>query len=311
MKGFHVSRPSPALVVSFLALLVALSGVAVALPGRNSVDRGDIEKNAVTTKKIKKAAVKASRLANGAVRTTKIAGGAVAGPKLANDAVAAAKIVDGSVTAAEIGAAAVGSSEIGDGLVAESDLADGSVTTAKIAGSAVTSGAIAGDAVTSAKIAGGAVGSGEIGDGQVAPADLARPPRMFEYSQPADTTDVPILTAGDLLLRADCFLGGSGHVLRIEAASSSGSGTIESSGIAEIETGVESVQVNGPIPVDTSFVEVVSIADGDSGPQGTDGNFTVLYDGPGLFVSVDMTLVVIESGTSGSCAAGGIAISAG
>ena len=40
-------RLSPALVISVIALFVAIGGVAGALPGKNSVDSGDIKKNAV------------------------------------------------------------------------------------------------------------------------------------------------------------------------------------------------------------------------------------------------------------------------
>ena len=45
-KSKHL-RLSPALVISVIALFVAIGGVAGALPGKNSVDSGDIKKNAV------------------------------------------------------------------------------------------------------------------------------------------------------------------------------------------------------------------------------------------------------------------------
>lgn len=80
MKRFRVS---PALIVSIVALVVALSGVAVGLPGKNSVDKGDIKKNAVTSAKIKKGAVKTAKIANGAVATGKIENGAVTAGKIA------------------------------------------------------------------------------------------------------------------------------------------------------------------------------------------------------------------------------------
>jgi hypothetical protein len=43
----RIRKPSPALVVNLIALLVALSGVAVALPGKNTVDSGDVKKNSL------------------------------------------------------------------------------------------------------------------------------------------------------------------------------------------------------------------------------------------------------------------------
>jgi hypothetical protein len=49
----RINWPSPAMAVAFIALLAALSGTAVALPGKNTVDSGDIRKNAVNSKKVK------------------------------------------------------------------------------------------------------------------------------------------------------------------------------------------------------------------------------------------------------------------
>src|SRR4051794_13181245 len=45
--------PSPSMAVAFVALLLALCGTAIALPGRSSVKADDIAKNAVTGKKVK------------------------------------------------------------------------------------------------------------------------------------------------------------------------------------------------------------------------------------------------------------------
>lgn len=89
------SFPSPALIVAICALLVALSGTALALPGRNSVEANDIARDAVKAKHIRDAAV------------------------------GAGEIRDGEVRAAEIAAGAVGSGTISDGAVATEDLAAG------------------------------------------------------------------------------------------------------------------------------------------------------------------------------------------
>lgn len=64
MKRFGVRPPSAAMVVSLLALFVALGGTsyaAFALP-RNSVGSKQLKKNAVTTKKIKNGAVTAAKI---------------------------------------------------------------------------------------------------------------------------------------------------------------------------------------------------------------------------------------------------------
>ena len=40
MHGFRMRRPSASMSVAFVALIAALSGTAVALPGKNSVNSG-------------------------------------------------------------------------------------------------------------------------------------------------------------------------------------------------------------------------------------------------------------------------------
>jgi hypothetical protein len=60
-------RPSPALAVAFVALLAALSGTAVALPGVNTVDSGDIRNRQVKAKDIGRNAVTSPKIKNGAV----------------------------------------------------------------------------------------------------------------------------------------------------------------------------------------------------------------------------------------------------
>ena len=62
-------RPSPALVLSVVALFAALSGAAIALPGKNTVDSGDVKKNSLKGKDIKES-------------TLKLPASAVAGPQV-------------------------------------------------------------------------------------------------------------------------------------------------------------------------------------------------------------------------------------
>jgi hypothetical protein len=49
----RITRPSPTVVVSALALLITFSGVAGALPGKNTVDSGDVKKDSLKGKDIK------------------------------------------------------------------------------------------------------------------------------------------------------------------------------------------------------------------------------------------------------------------
>jgi hypothetical protein len=87
MRRFSSRKPSPAMVVAFIALLAALSGSAIALPGKNTVDSGDLKKNAV----------KAADIARNAVTTPKIRNGAVNGRKVRNNSLTGADIIESSL----------------------------------------------------------------------------------------------------------------------------------------------------------------------------------------------------------------------
>jgi hypothetical protein len=76
-------RPGPALIVALIALVAALSGSAIALPGRNSVDAGDLKKNAVGKQELKKDGVGKAEVKKAAIATGEIADGAVAEADLA------------------------------------------------------------------------------------------------------------------------------------------------------------------------------------------------------------------------------------
>jgi hypothetical protein len=138
MRG-HLS-----LVISCLALVVAMSGTAFAVgiaPG--SIDTKELAKGAVTAKKIKAKAVTARKirpsavgsvaLADGSVGSADLADGTVGSADLADGSVGAADLADNSVGASELLAGAVGTSVIADGSVGAADLADSSVGTSEIA----------------------------------------------------------------------------------------------------------------------------------------------------------------------------------
>ena len=74
--------PSPALILSMLALFVALGGSATALKGKWSVKRDDIAPKAVGTKQIANRAVSAHKIHADAVRTKQISDQAVGPWKL-------------------------------------------------------------------------------------------------------------------------------------------------------------------------------------------------------------------------------------
>jgi hypothetical protein len=87
-------RPSASLVISFIALAVAISGTAVALPGKNKVETDDLEKRAVTSKKIASKAVTTKKLKNLAVTSAKLGAGAVVGDKVADNSIGDGKLRD-------------------------------------------------------------------------------------------------------------------------------------------------------------------------------------------------------------------------
>jgi hypothetical protein len=93
--------PSPALVISCIALLVALgpkaSAVSSSVADPNSVDTAAIQNQAVTTPK----------LADEAVNDAKIAPGSVTASKIAANAITATNVVNNSITLAKISGADV------------------------------------------------------------------------------------------------------------------------------------------------------------------------------------------------------------
>ena len=113
-------RPSPAMVVACIALLVALGGTSIAAVSqvaKNSVGANQLKSNAVTNPKVANNAIKApelasnavvaAKIASNAVGSAKIASNAVSGPKIAANAVTGEKVQDGSLAAADLAAGAI------------------------------------------------------------------------------------------------------------------------------------------------------------------------------------------------------------
>lgn len=76
----RIRRPSPAMIVACLALLVALGGTSVAAVSqlaRNSVGTAQLQNNAVTTPKIRNNAVTTAKVANGSLRAVDFAAGQI------------------------------------------------------------------------------------------------------------------------------------------------------------------------------------------------------------------------------------------
>jgi hypothetical protein len=93
MKG----RPSPAMVVAFVALCVALAGTASALPGKNRVKKDDIARAAVRTQHIYKNAVRSKHIRARNVTRSKIARRAINSDLVGKDALTGENIVESSL----------------------------------------------------------------------------------------------------------------------------------------------------------------------------------------------------------------------
>ncbi len=116
-------RPSPALVISCLALFMALTGSAFAV---------GIAKNSVRSAQIVDGTVRAVDLRDNAVSSPKIAPDAVGGEEIAENAVESPEVAPDALTASDLGAASVASSEVADQSLTANDLGPGSVNASEL-----------------------------------------------------------------------------------------------------------------------------------------------------------------------------------
>jgi hypothetical protein len=109
MRKLAARRPSPALLLAFVALTIAVVGQAWAAPAKTKVvvvRKGQIAKGAVGAKALAKGAVRPRALAAGAVHPKALAAGAVGAAAIRPGAVGAAALAPDAVTS---GALATGS----------------------------------------------------------------------------------------------------------------------------------------------------------------------------------------------------------
>lgn len=131
-------RPSPAMIVACLALLLALTGSAIAAG-------------------LTKSSVRSSHIVDGTVRTVDLRDNAVNAPKIAPDAVGAEEIAENAVSSPEVAL---------DSLTA-GDLAPASVTSSEVADQSLTANDLGPDSVGASEIQANAVGAEEIGTSAV------------------------------------------------------------------------------------------------------------------------------------------------
>ena len=134
----RIARHLRAHVVGYLALFVALSGTAIALPGKHKVKSNDLAKHAVTGRALATGAVGNAKLRAGAVTSASIAdasvvnadlgNAAVTTPKLIDEAVARSKIEAGSVNGGKLANGSVNSAKVNDGSLQALDFAPGQIS---------------------------------------------------------------------------------------------------------------------------------------------------------------------------------------
>lgn len=111
-------RPSPALVISCLALFMALTGSAFAV---------GIAKNSVRSPQIVDGTVRTVDLHDGSVTTPKLGLASVGADQLAENAVTSAKVAPDSLTAQDLAPSSVTSSEVADQSLTGADIAPDSI----------------------------------------------------------------------------------------------------------------------------------------------------------------------------------------
>lgn len=116
-------RPSPALVISCLALFLALTGSAFAV---------GIAKNSVRSAQIVDGTVRGVDLRDNAVSAPKIAPDSVGSEEIAENAVESAEVAQDALTAGDLGAASVTSSEVADQSLTADDLGADSVRSSEL-----------------------------------------------------------------------------------------------------------------------------------------------------------------------------------
>ena len=155
-------RPSAALVLAFLALMVALGGTAVAA---TSINGSDIRNRSISGVKLKNQSVGTAQIRDRAVQSRDIQTGAVTVSKIRRGAVTRSKIAANSVTSNRIAPGAVISGDIRNGTVTRGDLAASARVPAVVVRQSVVQGVVNGAVAetTAACAAGEVLLSGGVG----------------------------------------------------------------------------------------------------------------------------------------------------
>ena len=211
------ARPTPSMVISMIALFVALSGTAVALDGSNTVFSDDIVNGEV----------RSADLAANSVATPDLATGAVTAPKLAAQSVNSANVLNESLLGIDIAEGGVGAAEIAPDAVAGSEVADSSLTGADIADESLLDGddiaGITGADINTSSLDGNDVAGNGLTGTDINESTLGAVPnatnaananevdglgaRSFEFQGGTGAVTTVVMSQGGLVLKADCDSG--------------------------------------------------------------------------------------------------------
>ncbi len=116
-------RPSPAMVVAMTALFVAIGGTALALPGQNKVNSGDVKNETLLSEDLKDdQAVASDDIIDETLRSDDIGSGAVRADEIAGNSVGTSEITH--VETEDLQTEAVKSAKIAPNAVGGGDLAN-------------------------------------------------------------------------------------------------------------------------------------------------------------------------------------------
>lgn len=240
----RVRRHLQSHVVAYVALFVALSGSALALPGKNSVKSNDIKRGAVKGRAIAEGAVKRAKIRDAAVTAPKLSAAAVSGAALADSAVTTPKLADRAVTAAK--------------------LAQDSVTRQKVVQGAINGGKLANGAVDSAKVDNGSLLAEDFAPGQLSDGFALIP------EPPSVSGSFTIQRAGRVFVTvtfvSDCTAGLCSHA--VEIAGTEVPGTAVERPVGEEQLTL--IGLTAPLPAGTHAIELT-----ETGGTATESQITL------------------------------------
>lgn len=146
-------RISPALVISCVAVFLALGGTALAAVGKNTVRSAHIVDGTVRTIDLRDSAVNSAKVADESLTAADLGANSVNSDEIAENAVGTSEVAPDSLTAGDLGAASVTSSEVADQSLTANDLGPDSVGASEIAADSVGASELQTDSVRAAELA--------------------------------------------------------------------------------------------------------------------------------------------------------------